>query len=322
MREPAVSVALATWNGERFLREQLASIAFQSRRPAELVVCDDRSSDATAQILSDFARHAPFPVRVEVNPRRVGYARNFRNAAARCTGDLIAFSDQDDWWGRDKLDRLAGNFEDPEVMLAYHNARIVDQSRRGTTTLYDARLERAKIATEPFAPWHHSYGMTQMFRAELRRFDQFWELSLNEIADPVDIMSHDQWYFFLALVCGKVRFVDENLVDYRQHSANSVGADPAGSRRRCRHLARFEHYGHQDARGAEAARSRAEVLRGIAGAEPGLRNRALGLAERFDVLEERLRRRCETYCGPGVRDRLRSLTASVGQGDYGQSPAI
>ena len=136
MSEPAVSVALATCNGERFLREQLDSIAHQSRLPAELVVSDDHSSDTTVGILHAFAHRAPFPVHIAVNSSRIGYARNFRSAAARCTGDLIAFSDQDDWWSRDKLDRLAAQFEDPRVMLAYHNARVVEpEPARGSVAL-------------------------------------------------------------------------------------------------------------------------------------------------------------------------------------------
>ncbi|MGX7953613.1 glycosyltransferase [Tsuneonella sp. HG249] len=320
MSEPDLSVALATCNGERYLRDQLAGLAGQTRPPSELVVCDDRSSDATVAILREFARHAPFPVRIAVNRERLGYARNFRQAAAMCTGELIAFCDQDDWWHPSKLERTAALFHDPRAMLVYHNARVVDVQRQGAATLYDAAAERAKIAVRPFSPWHHSYGMTQVFRADLRRFDGLWNLSRNDVADPVDIMSHDQWYFFLALACGEVRFLDEALVDYRQHAANSVGANPGRRLLRSGILARLEHYGRQDARCAEAARARAEVLRAIAAAEPALRDRALALAIGYVSLEGRHRRRCTTYCGSALTGRLRGLVVSVARGDYRNWP--
>lgn len=72
-----LSVALCTYNGERFLREQLDSIATQTRPPVELVVSDDRSTDGTRQLVESFATAAPFPVRLRFNDVNVGSTRNF-----------------------------------------------------------------------------------------------------------------------------------------------------------------------------------------------------------------------------------------------------
>src|SRR3954470_17842517 len=92
------SVAMCTYNGARFLGEQLASVAAQTRPPDELVVCDDRSTDETASLVRDFAAAAPFRVRLHVNERNLGSTRNFERAVSLCEGDLIALSDQDDEW--------------------------------------------------------------------------------------------------------------------------------------------------------------------------------------------------------------------------------
>ena len=75
-----ISVALCTYNGARFLEQQLASLEAQELRPDELVVCDDRSTDNTVQMLESFARTAPFPVRIHVNPVNLGSTRNFDRA--------------------------------------------------------------------------------------------------------------------------------------------------------------------------------------------------------------------------------------------------
>ena len=88
-----VSIALATWNGARFLRDQLASYECQTILPTELVVSDDGSTDRTLEILAEFARSATFPVR---SGERLAFVDNFFRAANACTSQFIAFSDQDD----------------------------------------------------------------------------------------------------------------------------------------------------------------------------------------------------------------------------------
>ena len=91
-----ISVAMATWNGERFVGEQLESIARQSRLPDEVVLSDDASADRTLEIARAFARKAPFDVVVLGNDERVGHGENFFRAMRACKGDVIALSDQDD----------------------------------------------------------------------------------------------------------------------------------------------------------------------------------------------------------------------------------
>ena len=93
-----ISVAMCTYNGGKYLREQLISIAKQARLPDELIVCDDVSNDATLQILNEFQKMAPFPIRIHRNGVRLGVTKNFEQAIALCNGDIIALSDQDDVW--------------------------------------------------------------------------------------------------------------------------------------------------------------------------------------------------------------------------------
>src|SRR5258708_1747298 len=101
-----VSVALCTYNGARFLREQLESIAAQTHIPAELVACDDASTDDSFSILESFAKSAVFPVRLVRNEIRVGSTKNFEQAIGLCTGEIIALCDQDDVWLPEKLARI------------------------------------------------------------------------------------------------------------------------------------------------------------------------------------------------------------------------
>jgi len=86
-----VSIALCTYNGEKFLAEQLKSIAGQTRLPDELVICDDCSQDATVDIVRGFAKVAPFSVRLLTNKTNAGSTKNFERAISLCEGDIIFF---------------------------------------------------------------------------------------------------------------------------------------------------------------------------------------------------------------------------------------
>src|SRR5438270_1073780 len=107
-RGPTVSVAMATFNGERYLKTQLDTIARQSVLPTELVVSDDGSNDQTLSVVADFARSAPFQVTTVRNETRLGFADNFLQAARLCEGDAVAYADQDDFWLSHKLEVCAG----------------------------------------------------------------------------------------------------------------------------------------------------------------------------------------------------------------------
>jgi len=98
-----ISIAMAVYNGDRFIGEQLESFVRQTRLPDELVVSDNASTDRTVEIVRDFARRAPFKVRLVINDRNLGAAKNFERAITECTGDVIFLSDCDDVWYLNKV---------------------------------------------------------------------------------------------------------------------------------------------------------------------------------------------------------------------------
>jgi glycosyltransferase involved in cell wall biosynthesis len=89
-----ISIAMAAYNGQRFLEEQLRTLSEQVRLPDEVVICDDASTDRTPEILAHFARLTPFPVRLIINDQRLGWRQNFLKSASLCTFDYIALYDQ------------------------------------------------------------------------------------------------------------------------------------------------------------------------------------------------------------------------------------
>lgn len=119
---PKVSIAMCTYNGQRFLAQQLQSFLDQTVQPDELVVCDDVSSDDSVAVVEAFAARAPFAVRVFRNPQNLGYIRNFEQAIAQCTGGLVFLCDQDDVWDPRKIEKLRDVFvAEPQVGLVLHD---------------------------------------------------------------------------------------------------------------------------------------------------------------------------------------------------------
>jgi glycosyltransferase involved in cell wall biosynthesis len=220
------SVAMCTYNGARFVSEQLASVAAQTRPPDELIVCDDCSTDGTREAIEEFAARAPFPVRLHVNERNLGSTRNFGHAVALCSGDLIALSDQDDVWNPEKLARLEARFAArPEVGFIFTDAELVDENLRSTgRRLWESvrfgpqeqRLVRRGRALDLLLPGWHVTGATMAFRAGFKKL-------VLEIPDDLALI-HDGWIALMVSAVAEADFIEEPLIKYRQHSLQQIGA--------------------------------------------------------------------------------------------------
>jgi glycosyltransferase involved in cell wall biosynthesis len=209
-----VSVVMATYNGERFIREQLESLAAQTLRPCELVVSDDGSTDRTLEIVGEFAARAPFPVRVQRNAQRLGPSENFLQAARRAAGEWIAFCDQDDVWLPQKLARIAEIVEaNPKVIFAAHRATLIDEHGNPGAEFNEPPVDRLTV----FPPlkhrlWRTPFGFTEIFRRFLIQDFPFEER-------PPKV-THDRWIFWLANVTGHTAFLPDRLALYRRHQNN------------------------------------------------------------------------------------------------------
>jgi glycosyltransferase involved in cell wall biosynthesis len=217
---------MCTYNGARFVGEQLASIAAQTRSPDELVVCDDHSSDETALVVERFAASSPFPVRLRVNRENLGSTKNFGRAVSLCEGDVIALSDQDDVWLPGKLERIEDEFaRRTRVGLVFADADVVDESLRPNgrrlweTVGFDRRMRRlvgAGRAMDVLLPGWTVTGATMAFRSVYR------ELFL-EIPEDLGVI-HDGWIALVVAAVSDVALVEEPLVLYRQHTGQQIGA--------------------------------------------------------------------------------------------------
>ena len=121
-----ISIAIATYNGEKHLKEQLGSFVKQTRLPDELIVSDDLSSDNTFEIIKKFAEEAPFKVIYSQNKKTLGYAGNFSKALTKTSGDLILLSDQDDVWFNNKIETIEKVANECDELLIVNDKLITD----------------------------------------------------------------------------------------------------------------------------------------------------------------------------------------------------
>ena len=133
-----VSIAMATYNGGKYLSEQLESFISQTRPPDELIVCDDRSTDNTVEVLNRFKSVAPFEVNIYINDINIGYTKNFEKAISVCSGDVIFLSDQDDVWEATKILLVTSKFsENSSIHVIINDAKYADDNLKlsGATVL-------------------------------------------------------------------------------------------------------------------------------------------------------------------------------------------
>jgi glycosyltransferase involved in cell wall biosynthesis len=210
MSNSLISVAMTTFNGARYLGEQLASLSSQTVKPFELVVCDDGSTDATVGILQSFSKLAPFKVKIFTNGERIGYKKNFIKAASLCTGSLIAFCDQDDIWHEDKLDVVSKHFKQSDDLLVAHDYSVFFEDDRNIIPSYFHNLSLSGLS-----PVINLKGCSLIFSRKL--------IELVGWPPPQVEWSHDEWICFAALLLEKRGCLSQPLIRHRLHKNNTSG---------------------------------------------------------------------------------------------------
>lgn len=310
-----VSIALATYNGETFLREQLDSFLAQTRLPDELIVGDDSSRDGTLALLEEFAGRAPFPVNIAVNRPGLGPAANFATAIGRCSGDVIFPSDQDDIWDPRKIERMTKFLaEQPGILVAVHDAALIDGEGQPFGLTMGGQI--AAAGEDPARGL--VAGCCMAFDARLAR-----------LYDPVpDSETHDAWLTSMADDLGVRAYLPEALISYRRHGANvsqSFMSDTERATRWARARERIERACAEPVALSldRATRTQAAALAALEanaswlGELVGQERLGAALARRRQELAA-VRRRLDIHCAPPSARLRRLASAALGGGYRGR----
>ena len=199
---------MCTYNGERFIKEQIDSILNQTYTNLELIITDDGSTDSTIEIIKNCQKDDN-RIKLYVNDKNLGFVKNFERAISLCSGDLIALADQDDI-GRDyKLEIFSEKINDN--VLIYSDAILIDENSKETgkelirpkKNMVEGRCNKAFLLANCVS------GNTLMFKKELVEYI---------LPIPQAITFHDTWIAFVASSYGSITFTDEALTYYRRYS--------------------------------------------------------------------------------------------------------
>lgn len=219
------SVALCTYNGEKFLNKQIDSILKQTLPVDEIIVCDDGSTDATVSILESYKNLYPDLFHIYLNKINLNTVKNFEKAITLCNNEIIFLCDQDDIWQETKAEKVVNVFKSKDdVVTVFTNAFIIDENDQvlDILTLWDA-IDLVKNKGYKFDFYNilnlvdnFCTGATMAIRKDLKKSILPFPIIKN--------FYHDGWIAKVAALQNGLIFLDEKITCYRQHSLQQVGS--------------------------------------------------------------------------------------------------
>ncbi len=215
MNKPTqISIAMATYNGEKFIKEQLESILKQTVTLHEIIITDDNSQDSTRRILTDYRDAYPELIKLFFNEKNLGYIKNFEKAVSLCSGEYIALSDQDDLWDANKIEVLLDKIQNAD--LAYSDARLIDGLNKILHPSFTG-FSNKQVQNTGFINLcinNTVTGCTILVRKNI----------LSKAIPFPTVIPHDHWLALVASDGNGIKYYDHPLISYRQHDNNALGA--------------------------------------------------------------------------------------------------
>lgn len=217
-----ISVAMTTFNGEKYILEQLKSIAEQELAVDEVVIFDDASQDNTVSLIEQYRNKTNINIKLYVNKKNQGYVQNFRNAIQKAQGDYIFLCDQDDIWNTNKTKLMIETIKKYNISVLFTQYNMIDENgepldisdyKFNGEKKYGRKLVK-KISLAQLVYGNIAPGCTYCFTKEIRK------LYLREVKEPI---IHDYAVALIGACIGKSYYMNEKTMSYRIHSSNCIG---------------------------------------------------------------------------------------------------
>jgi len=202
-----ISVCIATFNGEKYIRDQISSILGQLSQGDEIIITDDGSTDNTLEILEDFKDPR---IKIHQNKNRLGPVYNFENALSKASNQYIFLADQDDIWNEKKIKTFKSYLSDYDVVVS--DCSVVDNDLNITNPSFYALRKSGKGLFKNF--FQNSYlGCCMAFHRQVLK---------KALPFPPQLPMHDIWLGLVTELFFKSIFIEDKLILFRRHHLNAT----------------------------------------------------------------------------------------------------
>ena len=218
-----IDILLTTYNGEKYLKEQIDSILNQTYTNFRLLISDDCSKDSTIKILKEYEQKDN-RIKVFLQEKNLGYVKNFEFLLTKVENEIYALSDQDDVWNNDKVEKTYKKLKEEDADLVFTDLEIVNEKLKTINSSFNDYMFLSRKIKKYYKDYRLQYLYNCITGCTLMSKKKYLE---KIIPIPMDskYVIHDTWIGLIVALNGKIAYLDEVTIKYRQHGNNQVGSN-------------------------------------------------------------------------------------------------
>lgn len=218
-----IDILLTTYNGEKYLKEQIDSILNQTYTNFRLLISDDCSKDSTIQILKEYEQKDN-RIKVFLQEKNLGYVKNFEFLLTKVENEIYALSDQDDVWNNDKVEKTYKKLKEEDADLVFTDLEVVNEKLETINSSFNDYMFLSRKIKKYYKDYRLQYLYNCITGCTLMSKKKYLE---KIIPIPMDskYVIHDTWIGLIVALNGKIAYLDEATIKYRQHGNNQVGSN-------------------------------------------------------------------------------------------------
>lgn len=215
-----IDILMATYNGEKYLEEQIESILNQSYKNIHLIISDDGSNDTTREILKKYEDNDK--ITIYYQEKNLGYVSNFEFLLQKVENELYMLSDQDDVWKPNKIEDTVKKLEEENADLVFTDLEIVDENLKRIHPSFNATMGKMHKIKKTLGTKEFEYLYNNMTGCTILSKKK-WIPQILPIPKHSKYIIHDSWIGLMISFHGKIAYLDKPTIQYRQHGDNQVG---------------------------------------------------------------------------------------------------